>query len=407
MKSANLLNFSESKIRSLPPAQKVDGKAKNYYKQYDAGSKGLCIRVDDRGKKVFFFYKRRNGQDIVISLGEWGSADDKSGITVTDARAMAARHYGEVCNDVDPREAKRQVKDEPTVGELFRAYIDGYARDRCRTWKEMEANYRRCFEHWGNRKASSIRRMDVQNTVNKIGVDRGNHTANRVLDDLKAMYNWGSRKNLINCENPCIGVDKCKVDSGGRQRFLQPNEMAAFFKAVELEPEKDIRDFVYLALYTAMREGNILAMRWECVDFELGSWHIPGAEFKNGDPHNAPLTEGALEVLKSRHNGEISGWVFPSKRSSVSGHWEEPKAGWKRILARAKLTDLRIHDLRRSMGSYMAIANVNTPLIGKALGHKSLTAAARYQRVNYDPVRAAMEQAQDIIKGFAKVATDA
>ena len=55
------------------------------------------------------------------------------------------------------------------------------------------------------------------------------------------------------------------------------------------------------------------------------------------------------------------------------------------------------------MGSYMAIMNINSPIIAKALGHKSLAAAQRYQRVNFDPVREAMQFATNTMMNHAGV----
>jgi integrase len=72
----------------------------------------------------------------------------------------------------------------------------------------------------------------------------------------------------------------------------------------------------------------------------------------------------------------------------------EPKIAWRQLLKDAKLTNLRMHDLRRTMGSYMAMSNQSLPIIGKALGHKSHTSTQIYARLDLDPVRLAMEQAQ-------------
>lgn len=55
---------------------------------------------------------------------------------------------------------------------------------------------------------------------------------------------------------------------------------------------------------------------------------------------------------------------------------------------------MRIHDLRRTAGSYMAIQNVSPTIIGKALGHRSMQSTAVYARLTQDPVRQALENAQ-------------
>ena len=59
----------------------------------------------------------------------------------------------------------------------------------------------------------------------------------------------------------------------------------------------------------------------------------------------------------------------------------------------AEITDLRMHDLRRSLGSWMAAKGASLTVIGKGLGHKNTATTAIYSRLNLDPVREAMEDA--------------
>jgi integrase len=71
----------------------------------------------------------------------------------------------------------------------------------------------------------------------------------------------------------------------------------------------------------------------------------------------------------------------------------EPKSGWKRILQRAEIKDLRLHDLRRTLGSWQAATGANSFMIGQSLGHKSSQSTAVYARLNIDPVRESVEKA--------------
>ena len=83
--------------------------------------------------------------------------------------------------------------------------------------------------------------------------------------------------------------------------------------------------------------------------------------------------------------------MFPSH--GKTGHLAEPKKGWKRILKNAKLDDLRLHDLRRTMGSWQARTGSSLQIIGKTLGHKSVATTSIYARLDVDPVRESMERA--------------
>ena len=71
----------------------------------------------------------------------------------------------------------------------------------------------------------------------------------------------------------------------------------------------------------------------------------------------------------------------------------EPRKGWERILERAGVTDLRIHDLRRTLGSWQAKTGASLTIIGKSLSHKTHQATAIYARLDLDPVRQSVERA--------------
>jgi len=94
-------------------------------------------------------------------------------------------------------------------------------------------------------------------------------------------------------------------------------------------------------------------------------------------------------------------FVFPGP--GKTGHYAEPKSAWKRILEKAGIKNLRIHDLRRSLGSWQAATGANLSVIGKTLGHKNTSTTAVYARLNLDPVRESMNKAaQAMLKTIKK-----
>jgi integrase len=58
-----------------------------------------------------------------------------------------------------------------------------------------------------------------------------------------------------------------------------------------------------------------------------------------------------------------------------------------------RLLDLRPHDLRRTMGSWQASSGSSLLIIGKSLGHRSMTSTLIYSRLNIDPIRQSMATA--------------
>ena len=268
-------------------------------------------------------------------------------------------------------------------------------------WKdEMEIN--RFLTHWFKRKISTISQQEIRAIHEKIGSDSGLYQANRLLSRISAIYNkaieWGYKG-----ENPSKGIKKFKEQS--RDRFIQTDELPKLFKALEQEENTIVRDYIYLSLYTGARKNNVLTAKWEQINFSLLEWRIPIT--KNGEPQTIPLIEQAVKLLKNRkkENDKLelqdfqNQWVFPSL-TSKAGHLTDPKKGWARILERAEIENLRLHDIRRTMGSYQAITGASLPIIGKSLGHKTSQATQIYSRLNNDPVRQSMEKAVGLMGSY-------
>lgn len=331
--------------------------------------------------------KRIQGQDKRIILGHFPD------MTIEQARKAAQKIKGEIAVGKNPLEEKQKLSKELTFGEAYQMYMERHVQveNKPRSQKDIISHLKKVLILWSNRKLSSITRYDVQELHNKIGKDNGKTEANRVINYLCALYNkiisWG----LWEGTNPAKSIKKFKEQK--RDRFVLIDELPKLMNSLEQEPNRDARDFFLMCLYTGARKSNILSMRWEDIDFNLKEWRIP--DTKNGDPVRVPLIGKALEILNNRKGlKEITPWVFPSPQSKT-GHYVEPKSAWKRILERAGLSNLRIHDLRRTNGSYQAIAGSSLTVIGKSLGHKSPQSTAIYARLSNDPVRISMEKAFD------------
>nr|WP_253307700.1 site-specific integrase [Rickettsia endosymbiont of Ceutorhynchus assimilis] len=160
-----------------------------------------------------------------------------------------------------------------------------------------------------------------------------------------------------------------------------------------------MKDYVYISLYTGARKSNVLSMEWKEINLTDKTWYIPAHKSKNGIPHLLPLTEKAIEILSKRKKEKKNNnkWVFPSPRKSKSGHFEEPQKSWHKIRQKAGIPDVRIHDIRRTTGSWMAINGASEYIIGKALNHKSPKSTKIYARLSIEPVRAFMEKATNSI----------
>lgn len=382
-------NFIKKEINNLPSP--ASGKQVFYR---DSQVNGLALSVSEAGTKSFVYYRKVKGRPYKQHLGHFPD------MSIELARGKATELNSLLAQGVDFWQEKAEKKKELTFKELFDKYIEDYAMKHTKTWAETQANYGRHFQRWNNVKLSEITQGMVQDWFNNLAGEyipiekRYTHqdTANRNYDTMRAVITWGTKKNppLFIGTNPCIGIKKFKTKP--RERFMQPgDEFERFSASVSKEPNPMLRDFFWMCLLTGARKSNVMAMRWDQISIDLHRWNIP--DTKNDDSHSVPLTTDAMAIIRRRNESkENSPWVFPS--DGKTGHLVSPKTAWKRLLKRAGIENLRIHDLRRTAGSYMAIQGVSPTIIGKALGHKSLQATAVYARLTQDPVLQAMENAQ-------------
>lgn len=385
----NKLNFTKAAIDALPLPE--DGKRATYHDTNPKGI-GLQLRITSSGVKTFCVFRRvRNGSPERVTLGRFPV------MTIEQARLKAAEILLQIASGSNPAEIERQRKAEQTFHSLFTEYLERHSKPRKRTWYEDESNYRLYLDRpLSSKKLSAITRQDVARIHHSITKAGYSTQANRVLALTSSVFNWGISVDLCNA-NPAHGIKRNKEHS--RDRFLQADELPKFFEAISQEPNETIRDYFLISLLTGARRSNVQAMRWQDINFERAEWRIE--ETKNGTPQTLTLSLEAIEILRNRKPSDSSIFVFPGR--GKSGHLEEPKKGWKRILERAGIEDLRIHDLRRTLGSWQAKTGASLAIIGKSLNHKSQNTTAIYARLDLDPVRDSVNRATSAILKAAGV----
>ena len=272
--------FTEARIRNLPAPEA----ARVYYS--DTKTKGLTVTVHPSGSKTFVLYRKVQGRPERIFIGNWPEMPVEAAIDKADEM------NGAIARGENPAEQRRQRRLEGNFGSLYQRYLEDHAKPnkRPRSVAEDEANHKRYLSGWDSRRLSTISRRDVQRFHSDLREKHGIYAANRTLSLLSTIFNkamdWGWHG-----ENPCKGVKKFREES--RERFLTQDEMPRFLEALAAERSRDFRDFVLLDLLTGARRGNMLAMRWDEVDFGGAVWRIPWT--KGNRPQSIPLAGPGAE----------------------------------------------------------------------------------------------------------------
>jgi integrase len=386
MMSKNRFKFTDERIRNL---QNDSGKRVYYY---DEDPKNLRLSVTPAGTKTFQYqaWSSEKQRPITLTIGKWPT------YPLAKAREKVIALQAEVNDGKDPELDKKQRRETLCLNEIFDLYITEHAIPHKRSVRDDQTFFRLHLKPaFGVRRPNELNPDMVRSWHVGLTKKMQPSSANRMLALLRSVFNIMLQDML----NPCRGVKLFKEYS--RDRFLQPHEVGLFFEAIEKEREvgnPDMADYFLMCIFTGARRSNVLALRWSDIDFTLNQWRITGKDSKNKDIMIVPLVDEALEILRRRKSMASSVFVFPSH--GKTGHLQEPRKGWERIKKYAGLenTDTRIHDLRRTMGSYQTIGGASTAIVGKTLGHKNPASTAVYARMHLDPVREAMEKAVALMK---------
>jgi integrase len=369
------INFTIDALDGLKPAEK--GKR---YSVYDKNLPALSLRITDSGHKSFVLLLKHNGRVLRITLGTYPKT------TIAQARKKAIDKLHDIGEGKNPNQEKKKYNQESTLGQLFNDFMKRYSIPNKKSWIYDEREIPRFLGHWFARKISDITKQQIQAWFETMTHENGLYQANRSLERLRAMYNKGIEWGWDGI-NPTNGIKKNREIK--RDRFLTAAEMPKFIEALNQE-QSIAREYFWILLLTGARKSNVLSMRWDDIDFNNSLWRIP--ETKNGEPLVLPLIPRAIDIL----NGipRVSQWVFTSPNNPEQ-HFVDPKKAWQRILQRAGIDNLRIHDIRRTLGSWQALTGASLLVIGKSLGHKSIDATKIYARLQTDPVRNSIQIAVD------------
>ena len=434
-------SFSKEKLLSLPLPEA--GKRTTYH---DTKIQGLQLRVSSTGIKTFSVYRRlKGGQPERMTLGRFPAT------TIEQARKTAAAINAEIESGANPAAVRRAIREEPTFAEIFEQFlVEKRKRDGTpisdRTKRDYRDTLRMYLEPIKARKLSQITRADIK-AIHTKTTKKSAAQADRALAIVSSVFNFASDLEIFCGTNPASRIQKNPAPS--RDRFAQASELPYLFSAIA---DASLADFFLLSLLTGARRSNVQEMSWRDLDLDACIWRI--GMTKNGTPQNVPLSPEAMEILvvRKRKIG-LTTFVFPG--DGKTGHLVEPKSAWASVLRRASLrrlidilesqgkfkaeerlqaeqqitrtpvvaerrllaladeigidpatydmTDLRIHDLRRTLGSWQAKTGASLAIIGKSLNHKTHQATAIYARLDLDPVRQSVETATNAIMEAAGI----
>lgn len=356
----------------------------------DEELRGFALRITP-GSKTFILEKEINRRVRRMSLGRYGP------LTVEQARNLAKAKIGEIATGRDPVDERQSRRQVPTFGELETLYLERHAIHKKSASNDVTL-LNLHLAGWRSRRLSAITRADVSTRHADMGATGSTTNANRMIALVRCMFNLAQDWGLHPGPNPAARIKLFKETK--RDRFVTPKELPKLWKALQHEPNPYVRGAFFVGLLTGARRSEVLTMQWDDLDLQQAIWRIP--DTKAGRPHTIPLPIPVIEDLLKLPRLEGNPFVFCGRWGR--SHLINVSKPWRRIRKEAGLEDVRIHDLRRTLGSWLVAAGASLPLIGKALNHSNQATTAIYARLQLDPVRAALDANATKMLSFAQTA---
>ncbi|WLA79013.1 tyrosine-type recombinase/integrase [Bradyrhizobium elkanii] len=406
---------------------------------YDGGHpkavSGFGVRVTAKGARAFILnYRTRSGQERRFTIGSVRNSRDSDGWSTQAARDEADRLKRDIDLGKDPLAQLEVDRSQKTVGELCKKFM---VESRETNAEGTADGYQGQIDNWilpilkAGTLVVDVEPEDIQELHRKVSKEGGPFVANRVVSLVSHMFNraifWnGSKRDkgwaLI---NPTKGVERNTEHN--RERYVDPkDELVRLLKALDEHEDRQAVDIIRFTLLTGCRKSEALKASWDQFKFTEGkigpegktapegTWTKQSHHTKQKRLHHTPLSTPAVLMLmdlrasaeaNAKAKGvEMSPWVFPGRVR------EQPREGvkrpWEEIRTAAKISDVRMHDLRHSFASILVSGGNSLEIIGKLLGHTNPLTTKRYAHLFVDPLREAANRVGAVVDAGKTPATD-
>lgn len=384
---ARKFRFTQRDLDRLPPCpQDAVSKA---YEVSDTEVTGLRLSVTKGGRKFWFWRYTFDGRKRAARIGEYPATD----------LAAARKRAGEMRSMLDMGKDAQEVKDELKAMPSFAEFAEReYMPMAMQTKRSHKDDAHRLKNHllprFGHKKLSEISTREIQAFIGEIAKSRTPATANRILSLIARMLKLATIWGIIE-KNPCYGIAKFR-EQRARERFLTRDEISRLFQAMEGDSHIYGVAGIKFLLLTGLRRNEALRARWEQVDLGRGLMHLP--QTKSGKSRHIVLSAQARLLLEGLPSHGQSQWIFPGKSLVDDLPVYNIDKCLQRLLEKAGIDRMRVHDLRHTYASVMAQNGVSLFVIQSALGHSSPMMTMRYAHLCDTALRDATNVVGNVVR---------
>lgn len=292
-----------------------------------------------------------------------------------------------------------QNRDQPTattLSDAFDQYLHWVQVNRPKSYRNRKSIVAVWTESVGNPSINELGPALLERyKTARLGANTAPATVNRGLAIVKHMVGVAARSNwewMTRGIATEIGEVTMLTEPPGRQRPIAPAEFDSLFAAFRRADARFARRVVAASLLTGCRLNEILGLKENNVDLQSGV--IDLSRTKQNRNHQIVISQPMRALLNEAladRSDKHGGYVFISSHGSrytVSGFSRH----YAHVAARAGVSDITFHDLRRHVGTTLVNSGVRLEVVSKLLGHSTVAATQRsYAHLTTESTRAAFE----------------
>lgn len=273
---------------------------------------------------------------------------------------------------IDMGEARRT-----TLGEALERYLAEETPTKRGAKQERQRIRQWISDQLSSRPLASIRSTDIARwRSEQQAAGKAPSTIRNALTIISQVYRTAASEwQMESLRNPVSGVRLPKLRPG-RDRRLGLGEEERLIEAAGQVGGPWLRSAIVVAIETAMRQGELLSLRWEA----LRGYQALLRTTKNDRPRAVPLSSRARAVLAELPRS-IDGRVFPITAPALDKRW-------RRVCVLAGIEGLRWHDLRHEAVSRLFEKGLTTEEVMQMSGHRTYAMLARYTHLRTDTLAA-------------------
>jgi integrase len=356
------------------------GKSKEDY--FDTKTTGLVVQVSSTGRKTYYLrYQNDRKKTIQRKLV------CATSVKLIDARELAKKQLSQIALGVDPFDAKKILKDVPTVAEFVIDNYLPYVKTYKRSW-DTDASLikNHVLPNFGKLYMDDISKKDIIQFISQHAKTHKPGSVNRVIILLRYIFNLSIQWETIGVtKNPTAGIPLLE-ENNKNERYLSAQEANVLIGALQSSENPMLQYIIPMLILTGARKNEVLKSRWEDFNFENRVWRI--SVTKSGKARHVPISDGVIRLLQSLPH--TCDYVFANPKTHKP--FVSIFCSWNTARKSVGLEDVRIHDLRHSFASFLVNNGRSLYEVQRILGHTQIKTTQRYAHLSNDSLLAAANE---------------